>query len=272
MGKTKIDWCDRVWNPTTGCTKVSQGCKNCYAERMAEHFWKDRKFSKIYCHPDRLTQPLSWRKQQKVFVDSMGDLFHPDVPEYFIAQVLAICAIAKQHIFMILTKRADRMKEFFSESSIWKEIEEWAKVFVENGPSIHGLPENIWLGVSVEDQVSADERIPLLLQTPAAIRFVSYEPALEIIDFSKYQPFCRTLKTGFKTVRGILAGEISWLIQGCESGPGARPMDIEWARSVRDQCQAVRVPFFLKQMMVDGKLVHMPVLDGKIWDQFPEVK
>jgi protein gp37 len=266
MGKTRIAWCDRVWNPTTGCTKVSQGCKNCYAERMAERFWEYRPFFEVRCHPERLDDPLHWRKPQRIFVDSMSDLFHPDVPLDFILRVWMTMASATNHNFIILTKRPERMRLF---------VDEWL-------PGAWGLATmslqlldkplpNVWLGVSIENQATANERIPLLIQTPAAVRFVSYEPALGPVNFhfalcdygdvdkpeQKYGRFCRQ------------SGEINWIIQGCESGLGARPMELDWVRSVRDQCQAAGVPFFFKQAKIDGKLIHMPALDGQMWAQFP---
>jgi protein gp37 len=256
MGKTKIDWCDRVWNPTIGCTKVSQGCKFCYAERIYERFHPGQKFSDIHCIPGRLEMPLHWRQPQRVFVDSMSDLFHEDVPFEFILLVWAKIAVSQQHTFMILTKRPTRMREIVEK-------------LVRQG---YGLPGNVWLGVSVEDQATADERIPLLLQTPAAKRFVNYEPALGPLDLdSESANELHVLGCGDDHCTCGDRG-IDWLIMGCESGPGARPMDIEWARSARDQCQAAGVPFFLKQMMVDGKLIHMPFLDRRTWKQFPEVK
>jgi protein gp37 len=265
MGKTKIDWCDRVWNPTTGCTKISQGCKNCYAERIANRFWRDRKFTDVRFHHERLEDPIHWRKPQRVFVDSMSDLFHPDVPNEFILEVLNQIMVTGRHTYIILTKRPKRMTALFH-------------LLFEK--PLH----NIWPGVSVEDQATADERIPLLLQTPAAKRIVSYEPALEEVDFWRFgdqemgfatefdhrgtYPFYQILGWPNKSIE-VTPG-IDWLIMGCESGPGARPMDLDWARSVRDQCQAAGVPFFFKQAVINGKLIHMPILDGQMWDQFPE--
>jgi protein gp37 len=233
MKKTKIDWADYVWNPVTGCTKVSAGCKNCYAERHANRFWGERKFTDVICHEDRLIQPYHIKEPGRVFVNSMSDLFHPDVPEKFIHRIFTIMLINSHLTFII------------------------------------PMP-NIWLGVSVEDQKTADERIPILLQNPAAVRFVSYEPALGEVDISKY------LITKFYNkgpeYSPITVKSIDWVIMGCESGPYRRPMDIDWTRSMRTQCQAANVPFFLKQMDVAGKVIKMPELDGKVWDQYPEGK
>jgi len=283
MAKTKIEWATDVWNPTVGCTKVSAGCKNCYAERMYERFNPTEKFSEVKCYPERLEQPLRWKKSRHVFVDSMSDLFHPDVPGNFIAQVFAICRIAEQHTFMILTKRAGYMVACLNDPYFWKEVTNQVEYFAENGPTVDTTPSNVWLGVSVEDQNAADERIPLLLQTPAAVRFVSVEPMLGKIDLWKYAtceetfgsiydhrgtyPFYQALgwaNTSVKTNDGI-----DWVIAGCESGPRARPMNYEWVAELRDDCEAADVPFFLKQMMVDGKLIKMPELDGKVWAEFP---
>ncbi len=218
MGKSKIEWTDAVWNPVTGCTKVSQGCKHCYAERFAKRQGYD--FSQVELHPERLEIPLNWRKPKRVFVDSMSDLFHPNVPDYFIGKVFEIMNLAYNHTFQILTKRPERMV-----------------VFATTFRDFVGILPNVWLGVSVENQKAADERIPLLLQTPAAVRFVSCEPLLGQIDIQ-----IDLLAQNIVTNTGI-----SWVIVGGESGPGARPMHPDWARSLRDQCQAAGVAFFFKQ-------------------------
>src|SRR4030042_3576065 len=165
MGKSKIEWTDYVWNPTVGCTKVSSGCKNCYSERMFERFHPGEKFSDVKCLVERLDQPLFWKKPSRIFVDSMSDLFHEKVPSTFIDQVFWIMMMAPIHTFIILTKRPKRMME-------------WINKDYQNP-----LP-NVWLLVSVEDQPSADERIPWLLRTPAAVRGVSVEPMLGPIDLS----------------------------------------------------------------------------------------
>ena len=189
MSTTNIEWADRVWNPVTGCTKVSPGCKHCYAEGVAHRFWatqypaveietggpagtmsRARKFTDVMTHPDRLLEPLSWRKPARVFVNSMSDLFHEDVPDDFIDAVWGTMAKCPQHTFQILTKRADRMKAYFD-----KVVADGRALF---GEGRYVPRSNVWLGVSVEDQQRADERIPLLLQTPAAVRFISAEPLL----------------------------------------------------------------------------------------------
>ncbi|MBI9042898.1 MAG: phage Gp37/Gp68 family protein [Anaerolineaceae bacterium] len=271
MTKTKIEWADKVWNPVTGCSKVSEGCKNCYAERHAKRFWGDRKFSDVQCHEDRLKQPFNWRKPSRVFVNSMSDLFHKDVPLPFIADVFHYIEKANDHTFVVLTKRPERMLELMSTS-------------VENG---YPPPENIWLGVSVENQETADERIPLLLKTPAAKRIISFEPALGPIDFKKWiwHPDWNSADN---------PDLIDWVIMGGESGPKARPMHPDWARSVRDQCQDAEVPFFFKQwgewypdnkrifearsmifgdtsIYKLGKKKSGRLLDDRVWEEVPEI-
>jgi protein gp37 len=224
MADTSIEWADKVWNPVTGCTKVSEGCRNCYAERIAKRFWNGRKFGDIQCHPDRLDAPFHWKKPAKIFVNSMSDLFHEEVSDWFIDQVFNVAIHNPQHVFIILTKRPIKM--------------------LCCAPLV--AANNVWLGVSVENQQAADERIPLLLQTPAAIRFVSVEPMLSRISLP-------------------LPG-IDWVICGGESGANARPHpSLEDVRFLKDQCVSERVPFFLKQMW--GK--KMPEIDGQTWNQFP---
>jgi protein gp37 len=292
MAKTAIEWTDKVWNPVTGCTKVSQGCKNCYAETIAGRFWakqypknedgSDRQFTNVRLHPERLDQPLKWKKPQKVFVNSMSDLFHKNVPFEFIAYVYGFMAVCPQHTFQVLTKRPERMLEFY----------EWSR---SRYTWVEQPLDNVWVGVSVEDQAN-DWRIEYLLDTPAAVRFVSYEPALGPLDLNVKHalpcPCCKDTGWGKYRVRDLITGRseiasgydavcddcgasgvgaprVDWVIAGCESGPKARPAELDWFRSLRDQCQAAGVPFFLKQMMVDGKMKKYPELDGKTWKEFP---
>lgn len=277
MAKTKIEWCDETWNPTVGCKKVSAGCAGCYAEKMAKRLaaMGQVKYQKVVteisangrwtghvlCLPDRLDIPLRWRKPRRVFVDSMSDLFHEDVPFDFILRVWLTMA-KTSHTHIILTKRPERMHRF---------VTEWL-------PGAWGLAtmsmrlletpiQNIQLGVSVEDQKSADERIPWLLRTKAAKRIVSVEPMLGEVDLHKAVGHnSKVLPSKFSWFRD---SELHWVICGCESGPNRRPMNIDWARSLRDQCQAAGVPFFLKQMEANGKIVKMPELDGQVWDEIP---
>jgi protein gp37 len=274
MNKTDISWASYVWNPVTGCTKVSQGCAHCYAEGIAKRFWGERKFTDVICHEDRLDQPLHIKKAGRVFVNSMSDLFHKDVPDEFINQVFAYMRAAEKHTFIILTKRPERMKEYLQAPNRSQEIQKYFTAmrfsgYIPTPDSIDYVPlkdyplDNVWLGVSVEDQKTADERIPLLLQTPVAVRFVSYEPALERVDINIYLD---------QYLTSVGRREIDWVIMGCESGPNRRLMNIEWARHMRNQCQSANVPYFLKQMEIDGKVVKMPKLDGVVWDQYPEAK
>ena len=262
---TKIEWTDETWNPVTGCTKVSQGCKNCYAETIAKRFWGDRKFTDVQCHPERLDIPLRWKKPRMIFVNSMSDLFHPDVPKCFIDQVLEIIAATPQHTYQVLTKRPELMMD-----KLYGYDSDCPARELGGGDY---LP-NLWLGVSVEDQKTTNERIPWLLKTPAAVRFVSYEPALGHVDFTgalgfSYQEIY--IEDDVPYEMRVIVPPVNWVIVGCESGQSARHADIEWFRSVRDQCTAAGVPFFLKQMMIDGKLVKTPELDGRVWAEYPEV-
>jgi protein gp37 len=230
MGKTRIEWADEVWNPVTGCTKISEGCKNCYAERMSKRLagrfgYPAEEPFRVTVHRDRLEQPLRWRKPRRVFVDSMGDLFHEDVPEEFVYDVWRYMAGIPRHTFLLPTKRVHRMKEF---------VDWWYLSNHESDPW-----PNIWLDVSVENQPRADERIPLLLQTPAARRFVSLEPLLGPVFLGWWLP-------GGKDRLDL--PNLDWVICGAETGPGAREMNPDWARDIRDQCKAAGVPFFMKAM------------------------
>jgi protein gp37 len=253
---TKIEWTrgddgspGETWNPVTGCTKVSAGCKNCYAERLAPRVFagqmirddyqeivpalppRPRRFTDVLCHPERLDAPLHWRKPRRIFVNSMSDLFHEGVPDSFLDDVFAVmgCCEApdmRVHTFQVLTKRPGRVLRYA------KSRADRAMIFA--------LP-NLWLGVSVEDQSTADERIPLLLRTPAAVRFVSYEPALGPVNFNPWLPLHRSPFT----IDGLPL--INWIIAGGESGPHARPSHPDWFRSARDQCAAADVAYFFKQ-------------------------
>ncbi len=225
MGKSKIQWCDSTWNPVRGCTKISPGCKNCYAETFAER-WRgvaghpyEQGFD-LKLVPEKLDEPLRWRKPQRVFVNSMSDLFQEGVPFEFVLKVFATMAAAEWHTFQVLTKRADRMKRFF----------EWHKKELSLFAEVWPIP-NIWLGVSAENQKYVDERVPLLLQTPAAKRFISYEPGLGLIDLNFW---------------GV--ANLDWVIVGGESGPGARPFSIMWARHIVNQCKHHGVAVFVKQL------------------------
>lgn len=263
--KTGIEWTDATWNPVTGCAKVSQGCKHCYAEREWPRMTKlvpayaGRDFTDVRTHGDRLDQPIRWAKRRMIFVNSMSDLFHPAVPDDFIDSVFGVmwaCLYGRNeqdgHIFQVLTKRADRMRDYFKTDR----REAWARSAVDYGGGIdpdgiwdqtmdfEGPHPRIWLGVSVEDQAAANERIPLLLDTPAAVRWISAEPLLGPVDLER---------GGFALHRPVVSPSgkrypgLDWVVVGGESGPNARPMHPAWARSLREQCAEAGVPFLFKQ-------------------------
>lgn len=288
MTKTTIPWATDVWNPIVGCTKVSAGCANCYAEalhnRRHEAYLKGAKlpaqyakpFSEIQLLPERLEEPAHWKKPRQVFVDSMSDLFHPDVPDEFITQVFGAMQEAHRHTFIVLTKRPKRLLDIC------------LKVGFTLGKRnyLFPVPDNVWIVVSIEDQRSADERIPYLLRTPAAVRGVSIEPMLEKIDLTAFRydgvidiDALNGVAKGIYNEypfpsKDVKAWPLDWVIAGFESGANARvPADqLAIARFTRDQCVAAGVPFFFKQMWIDGRLVHMPALDGQVWAQYPEGK
>lgn len=249
--KTGIEWADATWNPVTGCDKVSPGCDHCYAETFAER-WRgteghyfERGFD-VQLRPDKLDLPLRWTKPRRIFVNSMSDLFHDKVPDEYIARVFAVMALAPQHTFQLLTKRHGRMRTLLRDGEFQQQVyDAWGQLEMPKGrPSMEDWPwsgwplPNVWLGVSAEDQKRADLRIPALLDTPAAARFVSAEPLLGPIDLHG-DPI------GKDSVFWI--GHLDWVIVGGESGSGARPMHPDWARSLRDQCLAAGVPFLFKQ-------------------------
>ena len=235
MGNTKIEWTESTWNPVTGCSEISAGCKNCYAKRMALRLQamgqpNYRNGFKVTCHPKMLDLPLCWKKPQMIFVNSMSDLFHELVPEEFIFEIFDTMNKASRHQFQILTKRAERLSEL--------------------APSLKWT-ENIWMGVTVE---SADykERIDYLRYTSAHVKFLSLEPLLD--DLGRLD-----------------LNSIDWVIAGGESGPGARPVHIDWIRNIREQCISQDIPFFFKQWGGTNKKKTGKVLDGKIWNQMPVV-
>jgi protein gp37 len=270
--KSLISWCDATWNPTQGCTKVSAGCAHCYAERWSKRF---RKSFDLRLVPEALGLPLRWKKPRRVFVDSMSDLFHPEVPFEFIAGVFGVMAECPQHQFQLLTKRPERMREWYRwlEGTIdpivaqyardgmrqrprgqWYAMQTigWADNYLkrevserdeESPPAISWPLPNVWLGVSVENQETADERIPILLDAPAAHRFVSAEPLLGPIDLSEYLPGDQ-----WWTSDHPMEAPTNWVIVGGESGPGARPCDVAWIRSIVGQSRSAGVPCHVKQL------------------------
>lgn len=306
---TKIQWADEVWNPVTGCTQISPGCKHCYAKEMARRLQamgqpKYANGFEVNLHPDELEKPLRWRKPRRIFVCSMSDLFHEDVPNEFIAAVFGVMGSCPQHTWLVLTKRAERMASWFAwldeprPNSNWEPVC-WYPFGVElarfgigtNEPLRHaiaGHPKrvggesrwplpNVHLGVSVENQKHTD-RLRYLFECPAEVWWASVEPMLTHLDLRPWlepiDPQTDTPRAGYAPIAGLedLAGNcLDWIVCGSESGPDARPMDIDWARSLRDQCCAAGVPFFLKQADLGHGIVKMPALEGRVWDQYPEV-
>lgn len=274
-GTTNIEWADAVWNPTTGCSKVSDGCRHCYAEAVSLRFRHTTKpwthphaAENVRLHPERLPIPLTWRTPRRVFVDSMSDLFHPLVPDDFIAQVFAVMSAAPRHTFLILTKRPARMAALMADGA--------AAVAGADG-TWPGWPlPNVWLGTSVEDQRAADERIPPLLAAPAALRFLSCEPLLSAVDLDGHIGPCPCCggagcRPGWGVGRHCRGCGVGWVITGGESGPRHRPFEPSWAAAIRDQCLDAGVPFFFKQHGGRTPKAGGRLLDGRTWDQFPEV-
>lgn len=261
--RTKIEWSDATWNPVTGCTKVSPGCDHCYAETIAHRFAGTKAYPNgfdVTLRPERLDQPLRWTRPRRVFVNSMSDLFHKDIPDDYIARVFAVMALAEKHTFQILTKRHGRMRSLVSSDGfhqevtdrVWDLMATWKRAAPRWDTEHTGLITwplpNVWLGVSVEDQQRADLRIPALLATPAAVRFLSCEPLLGPVDLgqslAQYRPGDEHPWDGDELkARDVL----NWVITGGESGPGARLMHPTWARSLRGQCLAAGIAFHFKQ-------------------------
>jgi protein gp37 len=235
---SKIEWTDATWNPVRGCTKISPGCKHCYAETFAERFRgvKGHPYEQgfdLRLVPEKLTEPFTWRSPRLVFVNSMSDLFQTGVPDDYVEAVSQVMATANWHTYQVLTKRSDRLRELLS-----------------GRLQFAAEQESIWWGVSVEDRKYGLPRVDDLRQAPATIRFLSIEPLLE--DLGEID----------------LSG-ISWVIVGGESGPGARPMKKEWVISIREQCRAYRVPFFFKQWGGVRKAKNGRRLDGHTYDEYP---
>lgn len=281
---SRIEWTNATWNPVTGCTKVSPGCAHCYAEGMAKRLQtmgveKYRNGFQVTLHPEALEEPLRWRKPRMVFVCSMGDLFHEDVPDEFIGAVFDVMASADQHIFQVLTKRAERMADLLTRPN-------WT-------PS-----PNVWVGVTAENEEYFDQRVPHLMRiTQATVRFVSAEPLLGPIFLPLWvapnTPTCACprslyLNDGWPSMDSsaklgvdrcpecgnyyMATSGIDWLIVGGESGPGARPMKPEWARSLRDRARRLGIPFFFKQWGGVNKHRAGRVLDGREWNEMPVIE
>jgi protein gp37 len=280
---TTIEWTDETWNPVSGCEKISPGCKLCYAETNAIRFWpktqawimkteaellarpsavldRPRRFTDVQCNPTRLAQPLRWRKPRKVFVNSMSDLFHEDVPDSFIYQVLAVMALAPHHTFQVLTKRPERQYQILSDPSTYERVVAAMDMpdRLPRGRRFPRVPEawplpHVWLGISAENQAFLDLRLPLLLETPAVQRFVSAEPLLGGMDIAKHRPGANRL----------------WVIVGGESGANARPCHVTWIRSIVRQCQESDTPVFVKQL---GAVPLVPAERLQHWEWGGEIR
>ena len=292
---TKIEWTDATWNPVTGCAVVSPGCTNCYAMRLAgtrlRHIasraglTRDSKAGPVWTGETRLNKaelrkPLRWRRPRRIFVCAHGELFAESVPDDWIDRVFAVMALAPQHTFQLLTKRARQMREYMTAPRVADRVYDIVcdeamlnranvTLLVDAGLEKYAPPgprvvlgtwplRNVWLGVSAEDQTRADERIPDLLATPAAVRWVSAEPLLGPIDFA----------------RVMVDGDprLDWIVVGGESGAGARPMHPAWARSIRDQCAEAGVPFFMKQMSGATKRAMPTIPDDLMIREYPNVR
>ena len=297
-------WWDKTCSPATGCTPVSPGCDHCWAKRTAENrlrgrfgYPSDEPF-RVTLHPERIEELLRGRKRQRIFLNSMGDLFHDDVPDAFLDSVWAALLLNLYHTAMVLTKRPERALRYLDDDGLYDRVLRAAGEHRRKRPELMGIgisdpkrhpPKWIWLGVTAEDQQRADERIPVLLQVPAAVRFVSVEPMIGPVDLHRWTAkrsdgvgLCceccfgdrcdeprHVHRTSCKACNGtgVRDCSVDWVICGGETGPGARPMDLEWVRSLRDQCQSAGVPFFFKHV---GQRRETP-LDLDI-HEYPEVR
>lgn len=294
--KSKIEWTDASWNPVAGCSRVSSGCDNCYAMGQAHRIqamgntdaYHDttRKTKRgvdwsgvVNLLPERLDQPLRWKRPRRIFVNSMSDLFHPTVPTSYIAEVFVVMMLANWHTYQILTKRPERMAEVLNDPGWLAEtlasacyadnLYEPLRLNTDHGsadrlltmlrdyPSQVWPADHIWLGTSVENQTTADERIPHLLKCPAVVRWLSCEPLLGSVDLTAHFNNGEPALMGYEEY-------LHWIVCGGESGPGARPMHPRWARSLRDQCLQANVPFHFKQ---HGRYIH----EDQIWED-PEMR
>lgn len=234
MSQSKIEWTDLTWNPTTGCTKISEGCRNCYAEKMSKRLkaMGQKKYINgfnLTLHPDALNDPFSWKNNKFVFVNSMSDLFHENIPFEFISSVFKIMNLNRQHVFQILTKRSHVLQEY-AKNLIWT--------------------DNIWIGVSVENQENTS-RIDCLKYINAKIKFLSIEPLIG-------------------QIHNINFDGINWVIVGGESGHGARPMQEEWVTFLKNKCKMNSIPFFFKQWGGINKKRNGRLLEGREWNEMPQ--
>lgn len=285
---TKINWADETWSPITGCTPISEACEHCWAKRMAHRlkgrygYPKDDPF-RVTFHSDRLEQPLKWKKPKRIFVCSMADFYHHNVRSEWRNEVYRKVLKRPEHIFLFLTKRPENIG-YSSIDYEWCVNRNW--------------PDNLWLGVTAENQKRADERIPILLQVPAAVRFVSLEPLLSHVDIKPYLkteyclkckqdlPYIGLWKTTMATCcpnsfKGMRK-KLDWIIVGGETGPGARPLDPNWVFPIKNQCQGAGIPFFFKQWgewifpdrrqyppVKVGKKKAGRLLESREWNEFP---
>lgn len=275
--QSKIEWTQHTWNPVTGCSKISEGCQNCYAEGMARRFGGDDAF-RVTLHPNKLSIPSERKTPTTYFVCSMSDLFHEEVPFEFISKVFSVMQQNQRHTFQVLTKRPKRVLEYYAYQK------EWLGII---------LPlENVWIGVTAENQKEANHRIPILLDIPAALRFVSIEPMLEAIDLEDIrdqQKFPSLLRKDVLRGQDIHEDDdnlwtpiekLDWVICGGESGQKARPLNPLWVKSLQEQCLHANVPFFFKQwgeftckngeMVRVGKKEAGHLIDGKECREMPK--
>ncbi len=303
--KTGISWTDATWSPVVGCSRVSEGCRNCYSERLvATRLRHTEKYSGlaqmtqagprwtnvVRCAPDALIQPLRWVNPKRIFVNSMSDTFHKDVPTAFLDRMFIVMALGWQHTFQVLTKRPERMAEYMADPDLPARMDEeygrWASEATESAHQLSRcrssfmcrvqrdevlwpLP-NVWVGTSVEDQAAADARIPHLLNVPAKVRFLSCEPLLGPVDLTAVDFGGIFGETNALNGKRMPGGErlIHWVIAGGESGPNARPMHPDWARSLRDQCAAAGVPFHFKQW---GEFTPTERREGVTYETFTQI-
>jgi protein gp37 len=283
-----ISWTQATWNPVTGCDRVSPGCDHCYALRMAGRlkamgspkYQRDGRTSRsgpgfaVTAHPDTLSLPLRWRTPKRIFVNSMSDLFHSDLEADFVADVFAVMACTPRHTYQVLTKRPGRARSLLSSPAFWNLVNQAAEQFPANvraayDPTAWPLP-NLWLGVSAENDHWAAVRIPVLLQTPAAIRWASLEPLIGPVDLRPGEWVhdeeclrrndCQCLPT---------QQHLDWVVVGGESGPDARPCEPEWVRQIRDTCDAGGVAFYFKQWSGPTPRRGGCLLDGRLCEAYP---
>lgn len=313
MRNTKIEWTESTWNPIRGCQRVSEGCRHCYAERIAGRFsapgqtyhgiatmknGEPRWTGKVQFVAKHFLDPMSWHPGRMIFVNSMSDLFYREVSDAERDLIHAVIALCPHHTFQVLTKRPEEMLRYYADPKVWDRVDAAAnQIYLRKNPQrtrsrrfVTGMPDNLWPGISAEDQATAEKRVPELMAVPARVRFISAEPLLGEIDFSPW----------------LVGNLIHWIIAGGESGQDARPMDPRWARAIRDQCLRANVTFFFKQWgawtaatedlrekypaaprhrwpdgteslrlpMSDAKTMKEAgaLLDGRTWCEVPEVK